>query len=134
MAASVARGFLPTNAADFLRRRLSELCGLVLASVSLLVAAALFSFDPRDPSLNHAADGPVQNLLGPSGAMASDALFQTLGWAPYLLPLVLLVWGFRLMLNRSVAAVPLRLGAVLLAIVVAAPALAVLPPPDWALR
>ncbi|MBX6367486.1 MAG: DNA translocase FtsK 4TM domain-containing protein [Rhodospirillales bacterium] len=134
MSLALPRGFLPGNAHEFIRRRLSELAGLALAVMALLGAAVLSSYDPADPSLNHATDGPVRNLMGPWGAVGADIAVQMLGWAPALVPAVLLAWAFRFMLNRGLTRPARRLLVLVLAVLLTAPALAVLPTPSWPLR
>ena len=58
----------------FLKRRAIELggLGLVAATAALTVALATWSVD--DPSLNHATDAPVRNLLGWGGAVVPAGL------------------------------------------------------------
>src|SRR5581483_6602630 len=61
-------------------KRLNELIGFLCIMLGLLVAAALFTYNPNDASFNVAArppDGqPAHNLIGPVGAYGSDLLFQ----------------------------------------------------------
>ncbi|WNO54024.1 FtsK/SpoIIIE family DNA translocase [Stakelama saccharophila] len=52
---------------------------VVLFVVTLGVTVALASYHPGDPSLNTAAAGPAQNLLGGVGAVAADLLLAILG-------------------------------------------------------
>lgn len=60
------------------------LCGvlgyLVLAACGVS-AVSLLTWQIADPSLTHAASGPVQNVLGPIGAIFSDLVMQLLGLA-----------------------------------------------------
>ncbi len=55
-----------------LRRRLREVVGIALISVAMMAGLALASWSVQDPSLSHATDAPVHNLLGVPGAIASD--------------------------------------------------------------
>ena len=48
----------------------------------------------QDPSLSHATDAPVRNLLGTPGAIGSDLLMQLLGLASTVLVLPVAVWGW----------------------------------------
>jgi S-DNA-T family DNA segregation ATPase FtsK/SpoIIIE len=129
------RTLLPEGARLFFKRRLSEAGGFALAGSAGLFALALLSHDPADPSSNHAVDGPVRNLLGPTGATLSDALLQTIGVAAVLPAIVLLGWAFRLLANRGVTRVTLRTLIVLPAMPVAAAALAIIPVgASWRLR
>jgi S-DNA-T family DNA segregation ATPase FtsK/SpoIIIE len=119
-----ARGWADMVAA--LKRRLCETVGFALLLAAALLVAALFSYDPRDPSLDTAVDAGPHNFLGQDGAILADLLRQALGLAAYLIPLVLAGWSLRLMLNRPLHA-PLRKLALLPAVVLlAAMALSVL--------
>jgi len=86
-------------------RRRSELLGFLVAVAGLLVLLSLASYLPGDPSFNTSA-GPgaaTQNWVGPVGAYTADLLFQALGWVAYLIPMLLLVVGSRLLLVRPFA-------------------------------
>ncbi|MGC2202247.1 MAG: DNA translocase FtsK 4TM domain-containing protein [Stellaceae bacterium] len=92
-----------------LRRRLSEALGFVLLLTCLLLALALITYDPRDGSLNTAVNGAPHNFLGRDGAVLADLLWQSVGLASFLIPVLFLAWSFRLLLNRSVRAIGPRL-------------------------
>ncbi len=100
-----------------LKRRLLESLGFGFLLVSFLLTVALLTYDPRDPSLNTAVDATPRNFLGHSGALVADILWQGLGFAAFLIPLVLLGWCFRLLLNRPLKSIWLR--AALLPVVLA---------------
>jgi S-DNA-T family DNA segregation ATPase FtsK/SpoIIIE len=78
------------------KRSSAMLAGAVLIVAALLLALALATYEPTDPSLNTAAAGPVQNLAGPTGAYASDLLLSLMGPPVLLLLPVLLILGLRL--------------------------------------
>ena len=44
--------FLPADLSEFLKRRLREARGLLLALMGAALLAALFSYKPTDPSIN----------------------------------------------------------------------------------
>lgn len=73
-------------------RRLQELFAFVYGACGLLVALALVSYHPFDPSLNSAPppDQPVQNLVGLVGSYVADLLLQVLGLVAFLIPVGLL--------------------------------------------
>jgi S-DNA-T family DNA segregation ATPase FtsK/SpoIIIE len=108
------------------RRRTYEGAGAVLVLTSLLVTLALITYNPRDPSLDTAIDGPATNFLGHDGSYVADALVQAVGLAAYLIPLVLLGWAFRLLLQRPLRALPQRFGMLVLALFFGATACSVL--------
>ncbi|MEX2408825.1 MAG: DNA translocase FtsK 4TM domain-containing protein, partial [Rhodovibrionaceae bacterium] len=125
---------LPAGAGAFLRRRALELLGLLLICAALLLAAACLSYTAGDPSLNNAAPGTAQNLLGLAGASAADIALQSLGFAVFPLVLVLLFWGWRLLRDGALRRAGLRLAVLPIALLLAAAALAALPDPQaWPL-
>jgi S-DNA-T family DNA segregation ATPase FtsK/SpoIIIE len=84
-----------------LRRRLSELSGVVLIGVAMMGALALATWSVRDPSLSHATDAPAHNLLGWPGAVAADLMMQLLGLGSLALILPVAAWGYRLLAHRA---------------------------------
>jgi S-DNA-T family DNA segregation ATPase FtsK/SpoIIIE len=80
-------------------RLISEMIAVGLIFGSILVAAALFSHSPLDPSPLHAStlrDSPV-NLAGPLGAAMSAVLFGLFGVTILILPPLGLVVGWRML-------------------------------------
>ncbi len=71
-------------------QRLKE-CGLILAVLaSILLAVALFTFSPADPSWSQTAWGSdIQNGGGIVGAWVADTLFFVFGSLAYPLPIIL---------------------------------------------
>ncbi len=103
-----------------LQRRLRELGGVALISLTMMAALALATWSVQDPSLSHATDAPVHNLLGMPGAIAADLMMQLLGLGALALLLPIAVWGYRLLGHRHLSHERLRVllwlaGAVLTA-------------------
>jgi DNA segregation ATPase FtsK/SpoIIIE, S-DNA-T family len=115
------------QAQSFLRRRLSEALGIALFFAALLLFLALMSYDHGDPSWNHVVDAPTRNWVGPYGAHVADVLIQATGLAAMVLPLVLFAWSFRLLMNRGLSTLWLRLLLLPICVILASIALAVLP-------
>src|SRR5215468_6151318 len=111
---------LPPSIRDVLVRRIRELVGLGLISLSGVAAAALMTWSVRDPSLSHATSRPIRNILGYPGAIGADLLMQILGLGAIMLILPVAVWGWRLLTHRSFDREALRLACWLLATVLAA--------------
>src|SRR5579872_649928 len=110
---SVDRGFdgmafLSGQVGAVLRRRLREIGGIVLIALALMTALALASWSVNDPSLSHATDASVHNLLGRPGAIAADLVMQLLGLGSLALILPLSVWGYRLLGHRPLTRRRLR--------------------------
>jgi S-DNA-T family DNA segregation ATPase FtsK/SpoIIIE len=94
--------FISEHFRDILRRRLSELFGLALLTIALLGAIALATWSVQDPSLSHATQKPIHNLLGFAGAIFSDLAMQLLGLASVLLLLPATLVGWRLLAHRPI--------------------------------
>jgi S-DNA-T family DNA segregation ATPase FtsK/SpoIIIE len=119
--------FLSGQLGAVLRRRLRELGGIALISLAMLAALALATWSVHDPSLSHATDAPVHNLLGRGGAVAADLLMQLLGLGSLALLLPIGVWGYRLLGHRPLGRERLRLLLWLLGAVLAAAFASTLP-------
>ena len=112
--------FLTGQLGAVLKRRLREAGGIALISLAMMAALALATWSVHDPSLSHATDAPVHNLLGRPGAVAADLMMQLLGLGSLGLLLPIAVWGYRLVGHRPLSRERLRvlfwlLGAVLAA-------------------
>jgi DNA segregation ATPase FtsK/SpoIIIE, S-DNA-T family len=102
-------GQLPAAIREALTRRLRELVGLGLLTLSCGVAAALMTWSVQDPSLSHATSRPIRNIVGYPGAIGADLLMQILGLGAIMLILPVAVWGWRLLTHRSFDREALRL-------------------------
>src|SRR5262245_58912945 len=112
---------------ELLRRRLRELAGVALIVTAMLLAAVLASWSVQDPSLSHATNAPVRNLLGVPGAIVADLLMQLFGIASVVLVLPVAVWGWRLASHRPLVRERLRLLIWIVGILLAASFAACLP-------
>src|SRR5258708_15364120 len=101
--------FLPDAMRDALRRRLRELGGVALIVLAAFLALALATWSVQDPSLNHATNSPVRNLLGARGAIVADLLMQLLGVAALAFILPVAIWGWRLLTHRPLRRERIRL-------------------------
>ena len=97
-----AVAFITEHFRDILRRRLSEFAGLALITLAFLAAIALATWSVQDPSLSHATQTPVRNLLGFPGAIFSDLAMQLLGLAAVMLLVPEILLGWRLLAHRPV--------------------------------
>jgi DNA segregation ATPase FtsK/SpoIIIE, S-DNA-T family len=124
---SADRAILPAGAKLFLRDRILEFSGLAMIIVVTVLAVALFSYVPTDPSLNNATNAGSANLLGSWGAMIADLLIQTLGLAAYVPLIGFAVWGLRLIAKQPIHNPGWRALALLLAAIAAGISLSALP-------
>jgi S-DNA-T family DNA segregation ATPase FtsK/SpoIIIE len=103
--------------------RRNEIVAILLLALGLLLSLCLVSaaFHPNDPSWNSAGQTDIQNWTGAVGANVASTLFQAIGLAAYLLPLLLLAAAWRRFRTRSIRAPFFRLlGLVILVIASAA--------------
>ncbi|HZI46639.1 MAG TPA: DNA translocase FtsK 4TM domain-containing protein, partial [Pyrinomonadaceae bacterium] len=77
------------------RSRLNEIIVIALAAAALLLGLCLVSYHPNDPSWNAAGESSAQNWIGAIGANVAAALFQTIGLAAYLVPVLILAAAWR---------------------------------------
>jgi DNA segregation ATPase FtsK/SpoIIIE, S-DNA-T family len=94
---------------EFAQRRAAEIAGLSLIGGGAALTLALISWSARDPSLNHATDGRVRNLLGAPGAVVADLMMQLFGVATLAAVLPLALLGWRLVAHRQIDRFILRL-------------------------
>src|SRR5256885_9723126 len=113
-------GHLPAAIREALARRLRELTGLSLISLSCVAAAALMTWSVQDPSLSHATSRSIRNIVGYPGAIGADLLMQILGLGAVMLILPVAIWGWRMLTHRSFDREALRLACWILGTVIAA--------------
>jgi len=77
------------------RRNLSAVAGLATLALAAAFAASLATWAVDDPSLSHATDRSIRNILGFPGAVASDLLTQLFGLAASVVIVPPVVWGWR---------------------------------------
>ncbi|TVR98822.1 MAG: DNA translocase FtsK [Rhodospirillales bacterium] len=131
---STAATWLPTSAAAVFRRCLTDGAGLVITLIAGLMLLAVASFDPADPSFNHATDAAPGNMLGPVGAHAADLLLHLFGLVILLPILALAVWGWRMVRRLPLPVAWLRVLLLMAATLMLAAAATALPAPDgWPL-
>src|SRR5881296_2412257 len=80
--------------------RANEIIAIALIALALLLGLCLASYNPNDPSWNAAGESATHNWIGAVGANVAAGLFQTIGLAAYLLPLLLLAAAWRRFRSR----------------------------------
>ncbi|MDX6612307.1 MAG: segregation ATPase FtsK/SpoIIIE, family [Blastocatellia bacterium] len=84
--------------------RRNEIIAIGLLALGLLLALCLASYNPNDPSWNAAGQNEARNLVGVIGANVAAVVFQSVGLASYLLPLLLLAAAWRRFRTRKIHA------------------------------
>lgn len=104
--------------------RRNEILAILLLAVGLLLALCLVSaaFYPNDPSWNSAGQTETHNWAGSIGANVAATVFQFIGLAGYLLPLLLFAAAWRRFRTLSIQS-PLTRIVGLIVLIVAASAL-----------
>jgi DNA segregation ATPase FtsK/SpoIIIE, S-DNA-T family len=118
---------LPASLRQRLGRWLLRATGSGVLIACAACGLALATWSPADPSLSHATNGAIRNLLGPLGAVLADLLMQLLGLAGVLLLLPPLLWALPLSSGRPLPAWRSKLALAPLAVVAVAGALSALP-------
>ncbi|MFH1006297.1 MAG: DNA translocase FtsK [Candidatus Latescibacterota bacterium] len=75
-------------------RRLSEVLGILLIALSLLVAISLVSHSSEDYPNSALRAAQAQNWAGRIGALISFGLFFSFGYGAPVVPVLLLLWGW----------------------------------------
>ena len=125
---------LPASLREFPKRRAAEMAGLAALAGATALSLALLTWSVSDPSLNHATNARVHNLLGAPGAIAADIVMQFIGLASVALLTPPAFWGWRLLTRRRLERARLRAFLYLGGVVAAAALASLLPAPgSWPL-
>jgi S-DNA-T family DNA segregation ATPase FtsK/SpoIIIE len=119
--------FLPDSVRDALHRRVREFGGLALIGVAIMLAMALATWSVQDPSLSHATNKPVHNVLGQYGAIVADLLMQLFGVASLAIMLPIALWGWRLASHRPMRRERIRFAFWILGVLLATACAGALP-------
>src|SRR5437867_3946683 len=82
--------------------RANEIGAIALVALALLLGLCLASYNPNDPSWNAAGEAAVHNWIGAVGANVAAGLFQGIGLAACLLPVLLLAAAWRRFRSRRI--------------------------------
>ena len=124
----------PEGAVDYIKRLAAGTAAAALFLAGLMLFLAIASFDPSDPSFNHATAAEPLNLLGRPGAFVADLLFHSFGCAALVPVLGFFGWAWRLFGQRKMRHLGLQAVALTVALGLLSVALAAVPPlPGWPL-
>jgi len=88
--------------------------GFALLMVAVLLALAVISYHPGDPSLNNATNAAVKNWVGRPGAYIADPIMQAFGYAASLFIIMMLCRGASLIVEGRSRYILIRLSVVLI--------------------
>jgi len=74
--------------------KFGEIIGILLLLLAVLLTLALFSHNRLDPSFNTVSPHSPTNYSGKVGAYLAEALFTGIGFASYIIPLLLVVYSY----------------------------------------
>ena len=101
---------VPASVREFPKRRAAEIAGLLALAGVASLTLALLTWSVSDPSLNHATNAHIHNLLGAPGAIAADLVMQFIGLASAALLAPPAFWGWSLVTQRRLERPRLKVG------------------------
>ncbi|MGE0769767.1 MAG: DNA translocase FtsK 4TM domain-containing protein [Hyphomicrobiaceae bacterium] len=129
------RPLLPQTLEDRLLGLVLKVTGLALVLLALAGWLSLLTWSASDPSLTHTTGGAARNLLGPVGAIFSDLVLQTVGFAAVVVFLGPAWIGGELMLNERLLRARARFFLFVLSVGVISGAISSIPTPaSWPLK
>jgi len=92
-----------TNINSFIKKRLIELLGILLIITSIFLFLSIISYSPSDPNFIYLSENTeIKNIGGFYGSVISDFLLQSLGLISILLSFNYLVWGLKLVKEKTI--------------------------------
>ena len=85
----------------FIVKRLSEIFGVIVSILGLLLFISLISYSPEDPNFIFPEDIEIKNWLGFRGSYISDLFFQSIGLISFLFSFTLIFTGMNMFSNKD---------------------------------
>src|SRR3954453_1280545 len=101
---AITQSDAPLKSNPLKNSRRNEIIAVALFAVSILLALCLLSYKPDDPSWNAAGQAEAHNLVGSIGANIASTLFQFVGLAAYLVPVLVVATAWRRFRTRRIHA------------------------------
>ena len=80
---------------------LFQICSIIFLFTTISLCLIMFSYHIDDPSFRSATSEPPKNIFGNFGSHIADPLHLSLGLSYQLLVLLMLVWSWRLIFDRT---------------------------------
>jgi len=87
---------------DFTVKRVSEIFGITLILLAVLLLTSLSSYSPEDPNFIFQNNLKIKNLLGFQGSYISDLFLQTVGLISFLIPISLFFTGINIFRSKKI--------------------------------
>ena len=89
------------NFTNFTLKRLSELIGLLLLVLSILLLTSLITYSPEDSNFIFPNNSEIKNLLGIKGSYVSDIFYQSIGLISLLIPISIFFSGIHIFRKKN---------------------------------
>jgi len=86
---------------NFTLKRLSELIGLLLLALSILLLTSLITYSPEDSNFIFPNNSEIKNLLGIKGSYVSDIFYQSIGLISLLIPISIFFSGIHIFRKKN---------------------------------
>lgn len=107
------------------QERLNEIGALLLALLAVFLVISFATYDPRDiPALQDPPNDPPVNRGGKAGAWACYGFYNAVGFASWLVPVVLLAWVVAKFRGKTTTRFGVKVAGVILLLASAAGCLA----------
>ena len=92
-----------TKINNFIKKRLIELCGILLCLFSLFIFSSIITYSPDDPNFIYSSENTqIKNIGGFYGSVISDFLLQSIGLISILFAINFFYWGFKIILEKII--------------------------------
>ena len=86
---------------DFTIKRIAELSGISLITISILLFISLISYSPEDPNFIFPENTEIKNVLGFRGSFTADIFFQSIGLMAFLVSTTIFFTGINLIRSKK---------------------------------
>ncbi len=115
-----------------LLQSLNRIVGICLFLLSLIYIASLISFNYSDPSFNSVSTNKeVLNIMGLFGSHLADLSFQLFGLSSFILSVILLNFGFKMIFNGIVPNILTKIIITPFCVLSMSLILSLIPTPQW---
>ena len=88
---------------NFIKNRLIEFFGILIAFIGIFLLVIIFSYSPSDPNFIYKSESAeIKNVGGFYGSVISDFLLQSLGLISILISFNFFYWGAKLASNKTI--------------------------------